>query len=70
MESRFNTEAGGSKLYGVTTYVPSKLRACAAVALPRTSLTLPRTLIGLVYSQLELIKANYKFLLFGGTYKM
>jgi hypothetical protein len=55
----------------------SKLRArgrAAAVALLRTSLSVPRTFIRLVYSQFELIniklkKVNYNFLLFLGAYK-
>jgi hypothetical protein len=45
------------------TNVPSKLRAhspAANIVLPRTSLSLPRTCIGLVYSQFELIKIQLK----------
>jgi hypothetical protein len=53
----------------VKSNVPLQLRTRAAVALPRTSPSLPRTFIGLVYSQFELIKiklqkVNYTFLLF------
>lgn len=56
--------------------VPSKLRACAAAQscrISHTNLSLPRTFIGLVYSQFELIniklKSKVKFLLFMGTHK-
>jgi hypothetical protein len=45
-----------------------------AVALPRTSLSIPRNFIGLVYSEFELIKiklekSNCNLLLFLGDYK-
>jgi hypothetical protein len=51
----------------LVTNVPSRLCAHAAVALPCTSLSLPRTFICLVYSQFKLIKikiekVNYSFL--------
>jgi hypothetical protein len=58
-----------------TLNVSSKLRGRApAVAHPRTSLSVPRTFIGLVYSQFELIKVqlrkvNYTFCYFLGAYK-
>jgi hypothetical protein len=56
-------------------HVPSTLRARpAAVALPSTSVSPPGTFIGLVFSQLELVKiksnkVNHNFLLLLETYK-
>jgi hypothetical protein len=52
----------------------SPLSRAAAVALPRTSLSLPSRFIGLVYSKFKLIKiklkkVNYNVLLFLGAYK-
>jgi hypothetical protein len=58
----------------LTSIIPSKLRGrAAAVALPRKSLSLPRTFHALVHSRFKLIKVkleklNYNFLLFLGAY--